>query len=300
MTRIQRLAYRLPLLAAILLAAMAAAVSGCMGRVERKPTVTVSLQPQRYILSRIVGDKWDVKCLLGNGANPESYDPGMTHLINLETSKAYMRMGNIPFESAIITKVLNNNPGLRIYDTSEGLPLITGTHCAHSGAAGETDVDPHTWTSVRNMKRIASNMYAAMVDLDPKNKNYYSRRFTALIDQLDSLDTAIDSMLTPVRGASFIVWHPSLSYFARDYGLNQIALSPEGKEMAVSDVAHAVAHARADSARVMFYQKEIDSRQAQTVNEQIGATLVNINPLSYDWKDEMLTIAGAIADHSPR
>ncbi|WP_300300363.1 zinc ABC transporter substrate-binding protein [uncultured Muribaculum sp.] len=272
-----------------------ALLPGCIGHPENKPTVTVSIQPQKYMLEQIVGDKWDVKCLLGNGANPESYDPSMTHLLNLEKSKAYMRIGNIPFESAIINKVNNNNPGLRLYDTSEGVALIKGTH-ARDGASAEADeIDPHTWTSVRNVKKIASNMYEAMVEIDPANKGYYSRRFRTFLRSLDSLDTAVDSILAPCRGDAFMVWHPSLSYFARDYGLRQIALSPEGKEMSVEDVGRAVEAARRDSVRVMFFQKEADSRQAQTVNAQIGSEVVEINPLDYDWKGEMLNIAKAIA-----
>ncbi len=273
-----------------------AMLSGCMGRPEYKPAVTVSIQPQKYMLEQIVGDKWDVRCLLTNGANPESYDPSMTHLLNLENSKAYMRIGNIPFESAIINKIHNNNPGLRLYNTSDGVALIKGTH-VREGARGDAaaEVDPHTWTSVRNVRKIASNMYDAMVEIDPKNKAYYSGRFKKFLRSLDSLDMTIDSILEPCRGASFVVWHPSLSYFARDYGLHQIALSPEGKEMSVDDISRAVESARRDSACVMFFQKDADSRQAQTVNAQIGARVVNINPLAYDWKEEMLNIARAVA-----
>jgi zinc transport system substrate-binding protein len=275
-----------------------AVLSGCVGRVERKQTVTVSIQPQKYLLEQIVGDRWEVKCLLSNGADPENYDPSMTHLLSLETSKGYLRIGYIPFESAILNKVVNSNPELRVYNTSEGVALIRGTH-SHDGAdtGDDADVDPHTWTSVHNAKIIANNMYDAMVDLDPANQTYYSRRLKHLMSRLDSLDTAIDSMLTPCRGASFVVWHPSLSYFARDYGLTQISLSPEGKEMSVDDINRAVNTARCDSAKVMFFQKDADSRQAQTVNEQIGATIVSINPLEYNWKDEMLNIARAIADN---
>jgi zinc transport system substrate-binding protein len=46
---------------------------------------------------------------------------------------------------------------------------------------------------------------------------------------------------------------------------------------------------------VFFYQKEFDSRQAEVVNEQIGAEMVIINPLNYRWNHEMLIIADAIA-----
>ncbi len=280
----------------IALLLLGAVLPACNRNLDNKPTITVSIQPQKYFLEKIAGDKWEVKCLLSNGANPESYDPAMTHLLNLESSKAYFRMGNIPFESAIINKVHNNNPALKIYNNSEGIELITGTH-SHGDIKHADAPDPHTWTSVKNARIIATNMYNAMSDLDPKHKDTYSRNYLKVLESLDSLDSSIDSLLAPKRGESFVVWHPSLSYFARDYGLHQISLSPEGKEASVNMLQEAVDSARTSGARVVFFQKEIDSRQAETANRQIGATMVNINPLSYNWDKEIYNIANAIAEH---
>ena len=268
--------------------------TSCARQQYSRPTITVSIQPQKYLLEKIVGDKWDVKCLLSNGANPESYDPSLTHLLNLENSKAYFRMGNIPFESAIINKVHNNNPALKLYNNSEGISLITGTHSHGSGQRDE-EPDPHTWTSVVNARKIASNMYNAMVDLDPDNKGYYADNLRSLLTELDALQDTIAAGLADKRGTAFVVWHPSLSYFARDYGLTQISLSPEGKEASIGMLQESIDDAKAHDAKVMFFQKDIDSRQAQVANEQIGATLVNINPLSYHWDKEMLNIADALS-----
>lgn len=277
---------------AIAVAAMT--LVSCARNIDSKPVITVSIQPQKYFLEKIAGDRWEVKCLLSNGANPESYDPAMTHLLNLESSKAYFRMGNIPFESAIINKVHNNNPALRIYNNSDGIEIISGTH-SHGDIKHTDAPDPHTWTSVKNARIIARNMYEAMTDLDPEHKNTYSKNYRNLIQSLDSLDASLDSILSPCRGKAFVVWHPSLSYFARDYGLRQISLSPEGKEASVNMMQEAVDSARASGAEVLFFQKEIDSRQAETANEQIGTEMVSINPLSYNWNKEIINIANAIA-----
>lgn len=279
----------------ILFMSLSILLPSCARHTESKPVITVSIQPQKYFLEKIAGDKWEIKCLLSNGGSPETYDPAMTHLLNLESSKAYFRMGNIPFESAIINKVHNNNPGLRIYNNSDGIELITGTH-THGDIEHSDAPDPHTWTSVKNARIIATNMYNAMVDLDPGNKDEYARNFRSVITSLDSLDTSLDSILTPKRGEAFVVWHPSLSYFARDYGLRQISLSPEGKEASVNMMQASVDSARASGAKILFFQKDIDSRQAETANEQIEARLVNINPLSYNWDKEIIQIANAIAE----
>ena len=88
-------------------------------------------------------------------------------------------------------------------------------------------------------------------------------------------------MLASKKGTAFLVWHPSLSYFARDYGLLQISVGQEGKEASVQQLQSKIDEAKAHNAEVFFYQKEFDSRQAEVVNEQIGAEMVIINPLNY-------------------
>lgn len=269
-------------------------VASCSPKTAHKPTITVSIQPQKYLLKQLAGDKWEIKCLLSNSADPESYDPSLSHLMNLENSDAYFRIGNIPFESAIINKVHNNNPHLRIFDNSKGIALIEGTHSHESTTLPHTDIDPHTWTSVKNAKMIASNMLDALVELDPDNKAIYSKNFHNLKIRLDSLDADFSSKLAPIKGTSFAVWHPSLSYFARDYGLKQIAFNPEGKEVPVQQLQHIFEDADKNGVKTFFLQKDTDSRQAQTAAEHFKANTIEINPLSYNWEEEMQSIVNAI------
>ncbi|MCM1519141.1 MAG: zinc ABC transporter substrate-binding protein [Pseudoflavonifractor sp.] len=279
----------------VMLAVMVALLGSCVHKTGDKPVITVSIQPQKYFLEQITGDKIDVRCLLSSGANPENYEPSMSHLVNLGKSEAYFRIGNIGFESAIVDKVRANNPAIKIYDNSEGIELIKGTHGHAHGDDDIAEVDPHTWSSVKNAKVIAGNMYRAVLDLDPDNRDYYTRNYESFVAGLDSLDNRLSKMLAPCRGRAFVVWHPSLSYFARDYGLEQISIGYESKESSVRSLQSRIDEAVADSAKVFFFQKEFDTRQARVVNEQIGAEMVTINPLDYKWRDEMLIIADAIA-----
>lgn len=271
----------------------------CEGE-TKKMAVTVSLQPQKYFLEKIVGNKIDVKCLLATGGNPETYEPSLTHLVNLENSEAYFMMGNLGFESAIIERVKKNNPDLKIYNNSNGVDLLIGTHdgCAHHNHVSEHhihDIDPHTWSSVKNAHVIVKNMYDAMVEIDNKNAGYYEENYKSFILELDSLDAHLMAKLSDKKGTAFLVWHPSLSYFARDYGLIQICVGQEGKETSVQQLQAKIDEAKTHNANVFFYQKEFDNRQAEVVNEQIGAEMVTINPLNYQWNQEMLIIADAIA-----
>ena len=55
--------------------------------------------------------------------------------------------------------------------------------------------------------------------------------------------------------------------------------------------------AKASRAKVLFIQQEFDSSQAETLNEEIGAKIVRINPMNYNWAEEMEDIANAIANN---
>lgn len=285
------------LIAAITAFVVMCGISSCNPE-STKPILTVSIQPQRYFLERIVGDKYDVLCLLTQGSNPESYEPGFNHLINLERSKAYFRMGNIGFELAILDKIKNNNPDLIIVDTSKNIELLKGTHGgahSHNHSHGHShEVDPHVWTSVPNAKIIVENMYKALIEIDSRNKKYFTRNYETLLAELSELELEMSQKLDSVECRAFAVWHPSLSYFARDYGLEQISMEYDGKEVPASVLKHEIDIVREHGVKVLFYQKEFDSRQIQTINEQLGTEMIEINPMSYEWTAEMRKIADAL------
>lgn len=279
-----RLIFRL-----IILTLCGLALTGCGDRHSEKPIITVSIPPQQTILSEITGDKYDIRCLLAGASDPESYDPSFTNLLNTDMSVAYLCMGNIGFEEAITDKIRNSSPDLPIIDTSKGVVPVTGTH-------GGDGIDPHTWTSVVNARIIAANMRDAMIDIDPDNKDYFEANYNRYAAHLDSLDNAIRATLDKAEMKSFVVWHPSLSYFARDYGLTQIIVGGiENKEISIPALQANIEAARNSGARIMFIQKESDSRQAENACELIGTTPVEISPLAFEWEEQMIKIAESIA-----
>lgn len=263
---------------------------GCRNKtaVTDKPVVTVSIEPQRWLLERLVGDRMEVRSLLGRGGNPESYEPAFGHLAALERSRAYMTVGNLGFESSIIEKVRANNPDLPIFCSSDSVELLHATHGEHDHGA-----DPHVWSSARNMRLMAANMLRSLREIDPANAGFYTENFNRLALHIDSIDAACDSILAPVRGAAFMVWHPSLSYFARDYGLMQLSLGAEGKEHSVGETRRLIERMRETGAEVFLVQKDFDSSQAKSLAAEVRTAV--IDPMNYDWDSEMLHTARSIA-----
>lgn len=254
-----------------------------------KPILAVSIEPQQKMLEEIVGDNFEVITILTKGANPESFEPSVSQRRKASKAQAYFTIGYLPFEEALSSSLGKNT---KIINTSEGIEPITGTHSHGLKEKNHDDTeDPHIWTSINNGKHIAYNMYKAMSEIDEINKDEYKMRYESLASRLDSIDDAISRSLESTKSRAFAVWHPSLSYFARDYGLHQISVGQESKEISPTTIRNVVNEAKKDSVTVFFFQKEYDSRQAENINKEIGARLVPINPLDYNWENELIKIA---------
>lgn len=260
--------------------------------------VTVTILPQKFFASQIAGDRYEINCIVPAGSNPEAYDPSPAHLVHLGKSQAYFRIGQIGFEMAWMDKLEQNNPDMKVFDTSKGIAMLTSVHShEHAGTVhNAVAVDPHIWCSPKNAYIMARNMYEAFVELDPKGRDYYASNYEALLGRIAEVDSIVATTLNPVKGRAFAIYHPSLSYLARDYGLTQLCLENEGKESSAIYLKQAVEAARHCNVGVVFVQKEFNARQVETFASEIDARVVTINPLNYDWAAEMINIAYAIAD----
>lgn len=274
-------------------------IAGCRGRSDAKPIVTVSIEPQKWLLERIAGDRVEVRTFLQGDADPENFDPSVSTLIDASRSAAFMRVGHLPWEEMLISKVAGGNNDMLIVNTSEGIEPITGTHShSHGDGSDEAEeIDPHVWGSVKNAKVMASNMFKGLVAIDPAGADYYERRYMSLNATLDSLDREFSVRLRPLRGSSFLVWHPSLSYFARDYGLNQIAVGSENKEISIPAMQSKIDEAASHDVRVFFVQPQMDSgEKTAIVASGASARTAVIHPLSPDWMGEMEAIVNALTE----
>lgn len=274
------------------LAVATATLVGCKQSSGRQ-VLAVSVEPQRALLEDIVGERFEVQTLLSTGANPETFEPTMRARMEVDKAKAYFTIGGMPFEQTIAASLPQ---GVRLVECSQGITPIYNTH-DHGDKHHERHeqvADPHTWSSIRNARIIAHNMYDAVTGIDPAGKEYYKGRYDALVYRLDSLDRVYTERLSKAPVHAFAIWHPSLSYFARDYGLSQISVGFENKEMSPATMAHTAERARAAGVRVLFFQREFDSRQAESLNQMLGAQLVIINPLDYDWEKQLSIVVDAL------
>lgn len=259
---------------------------------EVKPTIAVSIEPLRNIAEQIAGDDFTVETILDRGANPETFDPSMSRRAAVDKSVAFFTIGAFPFEEKLS---LSAGERIKTTDVSDGIKRVYGTHTHSNGAECHHEADPHTWTSAKNAKIIAENIAGALSELNPDHAVVYKHRLDSLVNVIDALDEKIKLQLADLPSRSFAIWHPSLSYLARDYQLKQISVGQENKEVSPRRLKEILENASSEGIRVFFFQKEFDSRQAMTINEHLGSRLVVIDPLDYDWMKQLQTIADELS-----
>lgn len=275
-------------------------LTGCTGTGKRaggndKPVITVTMEPQRYFAEAIAGDKFTINSMVPKGSSPESYDPTPSQLVSLGDSKAYLRIGYIGFELTWMERLLANTPHLQVFDTSKGINLIFETEQEHGDHHHAGGVEPHVWSSTSNALIIARNTYKALTTLDKENEPYYLARYDSLCRTIQQTDSVIRQVLSaPGSSRAFIIYHPALSYFARDYGLHQIPIEEGGKEPSPAHLKQLIDTCQAENVRVIFVQPEFDRRNAEIIAEQTGTRIVPVNPLSYDWKEELINVAKSL------
>ncbi len=266
---------------------------------DTKPVIAVTIEPQRYFTEAIAGDKYNVVSIVPKGMSPETYDPTPQQMVSLAGSKAFLRIGHIGFEKVWMDRLLDNTPHIQVFDISEDVNLIyedhDHDHDIHTHSCGN-GVEPHIWNSPENALVMARNTYKALTQLDKENENYYLHRYDSLCNVILKTDSVICELLSsPERTNAFMIYHPALSYFARDYGLLQVSIEQGGKEPTPAHLKGLVDFCKNNRVNIIFVQPEFDTRNAEIVAKETGARIVRINPLNYNWAEEMIAIAQALS-----
>lgn len=257
-----------------------------------KRIITVTIEPQRYFAEALAHGYFRVVSMVPRGSSPETYDPTPKQLIDLGKSDAYLRIGYIGFELTWVSRLTINAPHLEIFETSQGINLILEPSKTKSAYQHMSGIEPHVWCSPTNARIITSNMLKILTALDKDHEKVYTIRYDSLQRQIAHVDSLVRQLLSkPGADHSFAIYHPSLSYFARDYGLKQIAIEENGKEPSPSELKILIDKCKAEKVHIVFVQPEFDRRNAELIAKQIGARVVMINPLNYHWDKEMINVA---------
>lgn len=262
---------------------------------EEIERITVTIEPIRYFTEVLVGDLYEVSCMVPKGASPETYDPTPQQLIDLTHSQALFYTGYLGFEQLWIDRLQNNAPETRFFNLSKQIDLIHEGGMEHHGHQHLGGIEPHLWNSPKNALVLIENIYNALCSLDSTHIEHYKLNYEKEKQRIIETDQKIKSILSqPGTSKSFMIYHPALTYFAQAYNLTQLSIEEEGKEPSPSQLKKLLDQATEYQVKIIFIQPEFDVKNAKMIANEIGAKIVPINPLSYNWHEEMINVAKAL------
>lgn len=296
---------------------------------EGKLGIVVSLLPQKEFAERIGGEHVSVTVMVGEGQEPHGYEPSTAQMKDVAEADIYFKVGSgVEFETAWMDKFIEQNSKMKVVDGSAGINLIeiSEEHDhedddheeeddhnetddkhdeeEHHNETEEDDHeedqeddhhhhgdDPHIWTSPSNAKIMVQNLLTVMKAEDPGNADEYQKNADAYLAELDSLISEISTGLEPYADEKFLVYHPAFGYFAHEFDLVQLAVEDEGKEPTAKGLEHVIEQAKDESIKVVFVEPQFDKHNAQTIADEIGGSVITLDPLSPDYIQNLREIS---------
>jgi zinc transport system substrate-binding protein len=255
------------------------AIAGCGAAAAERPGVVVSVRPLGWAVERLAGDAVAVVALVPPGADVETFAPSPRDLVALERSRLAVLVGHpaVLFERTYLEPWLARHPGVA---------------AVRLGGAG--DGDPHLWLSPRAVGAVLPALAARLTALAPEAAERIDRAERELAAELAAFDRELAARFAASPARTVLLQHPLLDSWAREYGLVALAIEHEGKEPSPARLASLVERARAARAPAVIAQRGLPSRGARIVAAEIGARVIEVDPLAPDWLANLRRIADAV------
>jgi len=247
-----------------------------------KIKILVSILPYSYLVEQIGQDKVEVIVMVPPRANPHTYEPPPAQLKMISQIQLYVLVGSqIDFEVTWAEKIKKLNPKMQWCDSSVGVPLIEN--------------NPHIWLSLRNSQGIIQNITQALIQIDPDNEDFYRQNADRFRKKLIQLDEQLTIQLSSLEKRKFLTYHPSWVYLARDYQLEQLAIEQEGKEPQSAALIKIIKEAKRYQLSFILCAPQFNLKSAQVIAQEIGAQIVYVDPLAWDYLENIQWVADILA-----
>ncbi|MFA6196252.1 MAG: zinc ABC transporter substrate-binding protein [Sulfurimonas sp.] len=276
-----------------------------------KPIVIVSILPEKTFVQKIAKDLVEVTVMVEPGSSPHSYEPKSTQMISIAKADIYFSIG-VEFEGVWLEKFKSQNPNLRFINLSENVPKIqmkeehheeehgkheNAKHEAHKDEHQHEGVDPHTWTSPKNVAIMAHAIYKSLSEIDPQNEKSYKTNLDEFIKEIEDTDKEIKNALKDIgSNTPFMVFHPSWGYFADAYNLTQISVEVNGKNPKPKEMITIIKEAKEEKVKVIFTQPEFSDKSAQVIAKELNIPVKKISNLDAEWSQNLIYMAKSIAN----
>ena len=263
--------------------------------------VAVSVPPQAYFVERIGGERVRVDVMIPPGYSHVDYPLTPRQVAALSRARLYVAVGHpaFEFERIQLAPVLRALPRIQVVDMSRGMRLLAGDGEGEEHGHSHAEGDPHVWVAPDTVAVAARNIAAALEGIDPAHAAEYQANLRSFEAEIAALDREIRTRLAGAEGSRFMVYHPTWGYFAREYGLQQVAIEAEGKEPSAQRLIQLIERARRERIQVVFVQAGFPRKSAQVIAEAVHGQVLIADPQDPDWLGNLRRVSRELQEALP-
>ena len=242
-----------------------------------KKTIFVTITPMQSIIEEITAGDFDIEVIVPKGASPETFEPTPKQVTSFSDAELIFSTGLIDFEQSLVERIGGD---AEVVNLSNGIELIAGS-CSHGNHKHKHGVDPHIWTSPRALRTMVTNAHKAIMAHYPDSVKY-TEATGRLLERIDALDTYCATRIKAEGVEAMMIYHPAYTYYARDYGIEQIAIEHDGKEPSLRQTTALIEKAKEHGVKAILRQPQYSEDKVRAIANDAGAEIITTDPLAED------------------
>ena len=202
------------------------------------PKVAVDISPVHSLVSRVMLGVGTPDLIVQAGASPHGYTLRPSEAKALQDAQMVFWMGESlsPWMEGALDTLSSDATIITLLERDETILLEfregamfeehdhddhgDEKHDDHGDHEDHGSHDPHAWLSPDNA-RIWLNLIASQLSIvDPENAGTYFANAAAARSEIEALTIEVNSLLEPIRGKKFIVFHDAYQYFEKAFDLS--------------------------------------------------------------------------------
>jgi zinc transport system substrate-binding protein len=280
-----------------LVALAAITLAGCAnsgaGGSDGKLHVVASFYPLEFIAKTVGGDAVDVTTLTAPGVEPHDLELTPKQVGSIAEAKLVLFEKDL--QPAVDEAVAQNAKDAG-FDVAPAAKLEeTGADFEshdQGGAANPSDavkpasftdgsLDPHFWLDPVRYGGVVQAVTDKLVTLDAARADGYRQRATALLSDVNKLDTEFKSGLASCQLKTFVTSHQAFAYLAKRYGLQMVGiagLTPDAEPTParIKEVQDIV---REHKVTTIFYEELVSPKVAESIARDVHVQTAVLSPI---------------------
>ena len=267
-------------------------------------TVMTTIYPLQFFAGEIGGDYVEATSILPSGSDAHSYEPTSKEMIAVAEADLFIYNEAQAESYAVTIKEALAGEEVAFLEASTGLDMITYLHDhshaeadhededAHDHEADDheddadhdhgSDFDTHVWLSPQLSMELSENILEELIRLMPEQESYFRANYDILVEELTTLDATFKEVLDEVPNKTILVTHAAYNYWARDYGIEQLAvtgLSPsnEPSQQQLIELIDLVEDRAIDT---ILFEQNISSKVSEVIRDEVGLETKELHNLS--------------------